>query len=180
MSTTARAASACASANGWLMHPLGTDLVAIGEFELAHVMSEAPELFAVPGAPAYCRQAIIWNARPVPVLDLATRVYEPRALLAATRTRELAHAYIAVVRYSDPAGDAGVVDGAPPLAGAVAYGAFALRALPGRVEVSDDQTASLSDDQAGWSPYVLSCFEHVDGALVPILHLERVFSAALD
>lgn len=152
-----------------MMHPLGTDPVAVGEFELAHVMPEAPELFAVPGAPAYCRQAIVWNARPVPLLDLPTRVYNPRALLAATRTRELAHAYIAVVRF-----------GSQSNLESVDYGAIALRDLPVRVLVSDEQASRLPDDMEDWSTYALSCFAHADGTTVPILHLERLFGADAD
>ena len=168
-----------AAARGWLLAPIGTEPIAIGEFELTHVMTGSPELFRVPGAPAYCRYAVIWNNRPVPLLDLATRIHSPRVLLAATRTREFAKAHIAVVRFAAPRNEQGAEEQSSGV-DAVEYGALALHALPARIEVRDDQGTDLPADREDWRPYALSCFEHSDGTSVPIVYLERLFSSAPD
>lgn len=145
-----------ALARGWLLGLPGQRTVAIGERELIHILPEAPLLYEIPRAPRHARRALAWQARILPVLDLA----------------ELFHA--------------AALDADTPLVGVVAYraagvarlGALALHGVPRRFETSDTQSCELPPALQALAPGCLSCLEHPDHGAVPILHLSALFSAS--
>ncbi len=137
--------------NAWLLD-FGQELRgAVATRVLLHLL-HSPKVFAVPCTPSYCRLAVFWQDRLLPVMDMAAR------LGAAPQEPSL----LAITCYMDPA------ESAPRFA------ALALSAAPVPVAVSDDALCTLPKQPAGWSRLALSCFEH-DGRPVPILHLGRIF-----
>lgn len=141
-------------ANAWLLD-FGHDARgAVATRVLLHLLDN-PQVFAVPCTPSYCRHAVFWQNRLLPVMDMAARLGGPPQQSSL----------LAVACYVDP------LDTVPR------FGALALSAVPVPVAVNDNTACALPEQPAGWSGLALSCFEH-HGQPVPILHLGRIFGPA--
>lgn len=141
--------------NAWLLD-LGCSMrAAIGSRALVQIV-ENPVLYAVPLAPAHGCHVLVWQKHLVPVISLSMRV----AALATD------HSLVALVAYQE------LVHQAPKL------GAVFLASPPVRIAVSDAQATAQDDCLADWKGLAISCFER-EGALVPVLHLNRLFRGSL-
>ncbi len=141
-------------ANAWLLD-FGHDLYgAVATRVLLHLLDK-PKVFSVPCTPSYCRQAVFWQDRLLPVMDIAARLGN------APQQPDL----LAVACYMDP------VEGTPR------FGALALAAAPVPIQVNDNASCALPNQPAGWNRLALSCFDH-QSRPVPILHLGHIFGAA--
>ncbi len=130
---------------------------AIGERELLHLL-EMPTLLAAPMGPHYCRQALIWNDRLLPALDLAAWLHhapEPEPWLLA-----------------------GIVAGLPHPGGEPEFAALRLAAIPTRQSVTDAFACALPMQPAGWRSLAWACFR-CDGQPAPILDLAHILSGGL-
>lgn len=137
--------------NAWLLDFGNGVYGAVATRVLLHLLHNA-KVFAVPCTPPYCRQAVLWQDRLLPVMDMAAR------LGGAPQQPDL----LAVACYLDP------VEGLPR------FGALALSAAPVPIIVSDSAACDLPEQPAGWKGLAASCFEH-QRQPVPILHLGRIF-----
>ena len=130
---------------------------AVGERELLHLL-EMPTLLAAPMGPHYCRQALIWNDRLLPALDLAAWLHhapEPEPWLLA-----------------------GIVAGLPHPGGEPEFAALRLAAIPTRQSVTDALACALPMQPAGWRSLAWACFR-CDGQPAPILDLAHILSGGL-
>jgi chemotaxis signal transduction protein len=154
------------SAKGWLLSMRGPTYAAVGARELVYVLPEEPQIQGIPLAPAPAPGVIVWENRPVPVIDvgLLLRGAEAGAASAATAPggrREFA----AIVAFTgDRAGNAGVE-----------LGALILTKVPEQIEVSDDQAREIPDEFIGHGGFFTSCFEHPELGAVPVLDLAAMF-----
>ncbi len=130
---------------------------AVSERELIHLI-ETPTLLEVPLSPYYCRQALLWNDRLLPAMDLA-------AWLRGQPTQP-ARKMAGVVAYQPRAGT-------DP-----EYGVLLLNGIPTRARVSDTQACKLPEQPTGWRTLAISCFLHANDP-VPILDLPHIFSGEL-
>jgi len=144
--------------NAWLLD-LGSGLyAAVGEPEIIHVLPDVPTLFAVPQAPAHCRQVLVWQGAIVPLMDIATRlVGRPNGVTAAGGR-------IVIAAFQER-------PGAP-----ARQGALLLNAAPVRIRVNDDQACELPQAPPAWRRLAAACFEHSQRGPVPVLDLPAVFS----
>lgn len=140
--------------NAWLLDFGGDCRAAVGTRELLHLV-DAPFTFAVPRAPGYCRQIVMWQERLLPVMDIAARV--------GSVSRQAP--FLAVIGYQRQRGEY------------PQFGALMLSSPPMQLEVSDEQSCPLPDEEGAWRELSISCFEH-QGAPVPVLNLCRIFSNA--
>jgi chemotaxis signal transduction protein len=139
----------------WLLSLDERRRVAVGPYEMVHVLTEGTELHPVPGAPRGCRQVLLWQSRPLPVIDLTEWADgTPRQ-----GTRPVA---IVAFRRAD---------------GRVENGALLLGGIPRQVVVDDAQALTRSRVPAPWGALSHSAFSD-GGTVVPILDLTRLFSRA--
>lgn len=146
-------------AHAWIMQITDTLSVAVGEFELIHILVDNPILFRLPKAPHYCQQVFIWQNKIIPIMNLAERF----GLEKNTVTDE----YIVVSIFAYRAEKTGIPE----------YAALFLNATPRRSEVSDDQACQLPTDLQSLTHYVRSCFQDTESKqIIPILKLEHLFA----
>ena len=148
-----------ASSNAWIL-PLDHNLnVAVGEYEILHLV-HFPALFAVPGAPFYCRQVLVWQNQILPAMDLSAWLQGK----AQQRDQKL----VAIAAYTDPDTHA------------TQYAGLILDDIPRQVMVDDSQACDLPDTEqrSEWQRIAISCFNHSERS-VPIIDLTTVFSGAL-
>ena len=141
------------SANAWLLDLGGAMRVAIGNRELVQII-DAHNTFSVPLTPAWCRNAMFWQKRMLPVLDLSIRINKIKS------TGNL----LAIVAYQECE------------SGAAGLGAIILTAPPVRIAVDDAQACTLDESMADWRELANASFER-DSAVIPVLHLSRLFGA---
>lgn len=139
----------------WLIELTDTTYAAVGEFELAHILPDAPVLFDIPHTPAHCQQVFVWQNKIIPVMNMTARL---------TKTINNTNQLVGIFAYRT---DSGRID----------YGALLLNAMPRRLEVSDEQACDLPAYLQAWKPYVRSCFQDTENHVIPILNLERIFAA---
>lgn len=140
-------------AHAWILNLDETVRVAIGMRELVQII-ETPNKFSVPLTPAYSRNVIFWQKRMLPVLDLSIRLGQ-RASIGKL---------VAIVGYQDE------VDKS------VGLGAILLSGPPARFEVDDSRACALGDAMGHWRELSEACFS-MEGAVIPILHLSRLFAS---
>ncbi len=142
----------------WVLD-FGADLrAAVSEREMLHLVS-SPVLYEIPATPLHCRQVVIWNQEILPVVNL-------KAWLRGRRGNQ-APSLLGIFGYQDRPGTA------------TRQGALALRAIPERVSVSDEQASDLPDTPRLWGKVALACFENEAGSRIPIIDLAKVFSRDL-
>lgn len=152
------------TADAWIL-PLASRLaVAVGAYELRHVLPDVPALFAIPQAPAYCCRVLLWQERIVPLMDLAARFcFVPEPNSQACNAAYAQH--IAIVAYWSDDSDA------------VEHGALLLHGLPWRCSVADAQACELPDAFAAWRAYTQACIQlEEDTSVTPVLSLNRLFA----
>ena len=143
--------------NSWLLELAADCRSAVGEFEMIHVLTIEPELFAITSAPSHCASAFLWQENVVPVMDLAAWLDGG----APCRKRS----FLAITRNHDRGSDT------------TEYVALLLAGIPKRLRVSDAQACPLPSRQ--WEPLAISCFEHPIHGPVPILDLPKIYSTVL-
>jgi len=143
----------------WIISITDTLSVAVGEFELIHVLPDNPELFNIPTAPPYCQQVFIWQNKIIPVMNLAERF----GLEKNATPND--HRVMTIFAYRTE-------KTALP-----EYGALSLNATPRRSEVSDTQACPLPTELSAWVNYVRCCFQDAESQQsIPILKLEHLFA----
>lgn len=146
------------TANAWLLDLGDAMRVAIGMRELVQII-EAPNTFSVPLAPASCSKVMFWQKRMLPVLDLSIRLNQ------GANKRASKGSLFAIVAYQDKeSSDAKL-------------GAICLTAPPVRIAVDDAQACVLEQEMACWRELANASFSR-EGAVIPVLHLSRLFGAA--
>ena len=145
-----------ASATGWLLDIGDGVRAAIGAQEMIHLV-ELPELWEIPGAPAYCREILVWQSEILPVMNLGCR------LTASPLTRN-PRSFAAIVAYHRTRGQS------------PGFGALLLQDIPSRVLVDDEQGCPLPEQPGQWNALAKSCFADDEGR-IPILDLTRIFAA---
>jgi chemotaxis signal transduction protein len=152
-------------ASAWILPITKTISAAVGEFELVYVLPDNPTLFEVPRAPHYCRQAMVWQNRIVPLMDLAARFQVPGREPEKTPGAAARH-LIGILVYQ--------TEGAKT----PEYGAVSLDSIPWHCEVSDEQACHLPPWLAVWTHYTSACFQpEGPHSAIPILRLDRLFSS---
>ncbi len=154
--------SACA----WILSFSPRGRVAIGEFELVHILDRAPRRFGIPGTPAHCREAILWQEEVLPYVDLRKLAPAEDADTpeSSGETRSADGEVVAVVGYHAFSKEL------------PQYGALRLRAIPTRVLVTNNSACDLPDDIGELHRMACSCFRHSDFGPVPVLDLPRMFA----
>ena len=139
------------TSSAWLLSLGSSYQAAVGLRDMIH-LTVAAETFAIPQAPFYCYQAILWQGNIVPLIDL-------EGWLKGAATNDDTK-YVAIVAYQ-------VED-------KIEYGALSLSAPPKRIQVEDSQSCSLPDDPVLWRKISSACFKAQDAA-IPILDLVTIF-----
>ena len=111
------------TSSAWLLTLGYSYQAAVGLRDMVHLIAAA-ETFAVPQAPFYCDQTILWQGNIVPLVDIEGWL-KGRAIDNGTQ-------YVAIVAYQ--AQDK------------IEYGALALSAPPGRIQVEDSQSCPLPEE----------------------------------
>jgi chemotaxis signal transduction protein len=146
-------------APAWIISITDTVSVAVGEFELVHILPDNPKLFSLPQAPHYCQQVFVWQNKIIPLMNLA----EKFGLEKNSTTGEQFAVSIFAYRTEKT--------------GQPEYGALLSNAIPHRCEVSDKQACQLPTELYLWRHYVRCCFQDTDTQkVIPILKLDRLFA----
>jgi chemotaxis signal transduction protein len=140
--------------NAWLLDFGHAFRAAVGTRVMLQI-TDSPRLHPLPCTPPHCRNAVFWQGRLLPVMDMAARLGGP------AQTQRL----LAVVGYQDRQGEP------------TRFGALLLAAPPVAIAVGDDQSCALPEQPADWKKFSVSCFDY-RGTAVPVLHLPRIFSRA--
>ncbi len=141
------------TANAWLLDLGGAMCVAIGMRELVQIV-EVANTFSVPLAPASSNKVMFWQKRVLPILDLSLRMSHI----------ESTSSLLAIVAYQDKETES------------AGLGAIILTAPPLRIAVDDAQACSLDEATADWRELANASFKR-DNAVIPVLHLSRLFGA---
>jgi chemotaxis signal transduction protein len=151
------------AASAWLIPITSNHSVAVGEFELVHILPDQPVLFNVPRAPTYCRQVLVWQDRIIPVLDLSKRFrFVDDTLLPFDNTTT---ALVGICIYQSEHTKH------------VEYGALLMHDTPVHGEVDDKQVCDIDTDLSAWRYFMSSCFRIENTQqIVPVLRLERLFA----
>jgi chemotaxis signal transduction protein len=154
--------------NGWLLKLRGQWRAAVGLRELVHVLPYSPRLYMVPHTPPHARHVILWEGKIVPVVDLVAYLEAgaERGLRTATNRLSLDR-LVGIVAYQTAPGSE------------VSLAGMLLGKVPERIRVTDEQACALPESPPGWRQIAISCFEHPDYGVVPILDLPRLFSGRL-
>ena len=138
----------------WLLQVDRLVNVAIGQFELIHIVDE-PDYLSVPQAPEYCRNVILWNDNIVPVICLTS--------WASGNVDSDNSGIVAIVVYK------GIHNN-------YTYGGIKLDTAPVQARVKNDQQCQLTDNLITWEGVSLSCFKSSTGDIVPIIDITKLFS----
>lgn len=147
-------------ATAWILSVTPNLFVAVGEFELVHILPDNPVLFKVPKSPGYCNQVFVWQNKIIPLMDLAAR-FEVEGRGSGTN-----EGY-----------KVGIVAYRAEKTGVPGYGALFLKSTPRQVEVGDEQGIVFPASFEAWHQYVSSCFKTEDTEeAIMILRLNRLFA----
>jgi hypothetical protein len=121
---------------------------------------EQPVVFEVPGAARHACGLLSWRDMRLPLLDLNRLLHG-----------EVDEEYIRVPRFAQ------VVAWQPAPYWPLQYGALGLSSMPQTIVVEDESQCALPEDNARWTLFALSCFQH-EGQVIPVLDTARLFGAA--
>lgn len=138
-------------ASAWLLQPSEDISVAVGQYEVIHILDQ-PDYISIPSAPGHCCQVVIWNNRIIPVIDLAVWSGENSGH----------NKIVAIVIYDGPDGE-------------YSYGGVNLLSIPLLHTVQNAHFCELPVSNKHWKSISVSCFRKPDGEVVPILNLQSIF-----
>jgi hypothetical protein len=152
-------------ASAWLLTMDGGYRAAVGERELIHIIADEVQRVVNPGGSEWFSEFIVWQKRQIPLFDVAAALRDDNLAgdpMAAAANNGGAIIVIAAYQRSNTS--------------QIEFGAFSVRALPERIEVTDDSGCNLPPESARWRGLAHSCFKHQKHGAVPILNLGRVFA----
>jgi chemotaxis signal transduction protein len=135
--------------------------VAIGEFEMLHIILGRQRFFIIPHAPDYCRSVFLWQGRVIPAFDLSVYLHSTKTDAESISYSER---YICIVNYRDSTAT-------------VHHGALLLYDLPIRISVNDDKMCELPGNNKELRSISSSCFQDADHGPIPVLNLPGIFCA---
>ena len=148
----------------WILPYSVNNYVAIGEFELIHIIADWLRYFPLPGTPVWCNRVFLWQDRMIPLFDLDAYLDPTRK--QGQQIQSNTNDIISVVAYENPAG---VID----------YGGFRLSALPASQVVSDAQICDYPHGK-DWHTIASSCFREPVLGAIPVLDIPRIFCTRPD
>lgn len=154
--TAQKPESAC---KAWLL-PASSIHVAIGEYEIVHVIAGWQRYIPVPRSPLWCRHVFLWQGHLLPLFDLEIFINP-----APVNNRDVNHdtrGIVAVIAYENSKGE-------------ICYGGLKLSAPPAIRVVSNDEICDYPGDFPDWGKIALSCFEDPVAGPVPILDIQKIF-----
>ena len=137
----------------WVLEIDTSTSVAVGQYEIAHIISQA-NLVAIAQAPEYCKFVTIWNNCLIPVFNITH-------WLSPEKPSEY-HSIIAIMAFKLDNGD-------------VSHGGIQLSNPPVLAHISNDQQCELPDNADKWKNIAISCFRSSNGQAVPILNIKSLF-----
>ncbi|HTT07913.1 MAG TPA: chemotaxis protein CheW [Gammaproteobacteria bacterium] len=144
----------------WLLPIAPEAYVAVGEGEIAHILSGWLSLHPVPRSPRWCHDVFLWQRQVVPLFDLGILVRHESAVSVAGGQ------VIMIVAYAAATGD-------------VRFGGLRLGGLPFSRKVTDDQICDYPSNYDGWEHIAISCFTDPSHGPVPVLDLARLFDGSV-
>jgi len=147
----------------WLL-PTGNIHVAIGEFELLHIIAGWQRYMPVPRSPIWCHHVFLWQGRLLPLFDLEIFINPVQEKVSASFSNP--RDVVGVIAYENQRGQ-------------IQYGGLRLNAPPVLRVVSDDEICDYPTAYSGWDEIALSCFKDPGLGPVPILDIQQIFCARL-
>ncbi len=138
----------------WLLQLDRLVNVAIGQFELTHIVDQ-PEYISIPQAPEHCKDIILWNDNIVPVMNLTSWMSGDK--------QSDAPGVVAIVVYTGAQNN-------------YLYGGIKLNNPPVQVKVKNIQQCQWTKSLDKWKILSISCFKSQEGEVVPIIDITKVFS----
>lgn len=154
-----------AGSNAWVLPIADSMQVAIGEYEMIHIITEWIKFNSVPHTPDYCNLTLVWQGNLVPVFDIYNFIYQSE-LVRDVKSMDVY--FVCIVAYSSV-----------QHTDAVEYGAVLLSELPYRTIVTDDLFCDYPSGQDNWSDISTSCFQDKDHGAIPIIDLQKIFGSSL-
>lgn len=148
-------------ATAWILG-FGCGHIAVGEFEVLHILDQEPERFPIPQTPAYCREVILWEEQIVPLLDLNVLAEGSHANHTED---ESGKQIVTIVAFQSSANEA------------PRYGALVLSKIPQRYTVQDDLASDSPADSPALDRFTQCFFEHPEFGPVRVLDVPRLFAA---
>jgi len=143
----------------WLL-PVGSIHVAIGEYEIVHVIAGWQRYIPVPRSPLWCHHVFLWQGHLLPLFDL--ELFINPAPVNTSNTNHDTRGIVAVIAYEINEGE-------------ICYGGLKLSAPPAIRVVSDDEICDYPANFSGWDKTALSCFKDPVAGPVPILDIQKIF-----
>jgi chemotaxis signal transduction protein len=145
----------------WLL-PTGSIHVAIGEFELVHIIAGWQRYIPVPRSPVWCHHVFLWQGCLLPLFDLENYINfaQGKVETSYSSTSDI----VGIIAYENQRGE-------------IQYGGLKLNAPPVIRVVSDDKMCDYPMSYPDWNKIALSCFKDPDIGPVPILDIQRIFCA---
>ncbi len=154
------------SATAWILG-FGRSHIAVGEFEVLHILDQRPERFPIPQTPGHCREVILWEEQIVPLLDLTVLAEDSHGQHSRQDHGEgAAKQIVAIVGFQSRANE---VPG---------YGALLLSKIPQRYTVQDDLASAFPSESPGLNRFTLCSFAHPEYGYVRVLDVPRLFAAS--
>jgi len=145
----------------WVL-PIANDMnVAVGEFEMIHIISEWLRFYTVPHSPTYCNKILIWQGQLVPVFDINLYI---KSQYSINNNESAVPDFVCIVAYR-----------AEGQTKTIQFGAVSLSALPYKVDVTDELFCGYPDEEQRWASIALSCFQHAEYGPTPIVDLQRIY-----
>ncbi len=145
------------SSAAWLLHVAKNIQFCIGLHQAAEYI-EAPSLYNIPLAPAYCNNVLFWRDSIIPVVDIN---------LLAGQPATLSHRLVMVIAYQ-------VQDNTP-----IEYLAVLLESAPHKIQVNDNDACAMPKTYPErLKPYVVSLFEY-HNEVASILNIARMSMGSL-
>ncbi len=138
--------------SAWLLHVANNIQFCIGLHQAAEYI-EAPALYNIPLAPAYCNNVMFWRDSILPVIDIN---------LLAGRPATLLRQFVMVIAYQTQ-------DNKP-----IEHLAVLLESAPHKIQVDDNDACSIPKNYPErLKPYVMSLFKYKNEA-ASILDIARM------
>jgi chemotaxis signal transduction protein len=147
------------ASKAWLL-PAGRIHVAIGEYEMVHVIAGWQRYIPVPRSPLWCHHVFLWQDHLLPLFDL--EIFINPALDNIRNTNSGTRGIVSVIAYENNKGE-------------ICYSGLKLSSPPVIRVVSDDEICDYPVNFPDWDKIALSCFNDPDAGPVPILDIQKIF-----